>query len=483
MSSDFGGDILGDDLPPTSPPKRGSRSKDAAPAVQRVQLKASARSRDDADLGFEAPVAAIPAAASPTPAVEPKREARSFDAPPIDDAAPTGRRPRQDGSRDRDPRDRDPRDRDTRDRDTRDRDPRDREPRDRDTRDRDRRGHDAGEREASDERGSRGRRERGPGEVPQDRGAGPDERPRDDRGPRRDDRSSRFEEREPRREDRGPRDDERRPRHGDRGPRTDERRDEREQRPEHRGPRGDDRFRADDRPRRDERAPRHDPRGPRRDARAPRGEREPDRFPGEAGGEREGRARPPRFERGPREDRHPESARVEPQVAPGKTAEPTAPDAPVGDASTGATARTPAAAAQRLAVFLDVDALTHEARELGGQLSFSRLLRQLTGQRSLRRAIAYCSSGTRGTAGVGGLETVAVDRQGDAPVAIAVDALATAQKVDCIVVAPAAAAAGPLVRALRAHGVRVESAGFAARAASTEVADHVRLGRESIFVP
>jgi hypothetical protein len=62
-----------------------------------------------------------------------------------------------------------------------------------------------------------------------------DDRPRDDRGPRRDDRG-------PRRDDRGPRSDDRGPRRDDRGPRLD------------RGPRRDDRG-----PRRDDRGPRPKP--------------------------------------------------------------------------------------------------------------------------------------------------------------------------------------------------------------------------------
>jgi spoIIIJ-associated protein len=63
--------------------------------------------------------------------------------------------------------------------------------------------------------------DRGRGPAPdgdRGRGAPRDDRPRDDRGPRRDDRG-------PRRDDRGPRRDDRGPRRDDRGPRRDDRRD------------------------------------------------------------------------------------------------------------------------------------------------------------------------------------------------------------------------------------------------------------------
>ncbi|MEZ5965567.1 MAG: NYN domain-containing protein [Planctomycetota bacterium] len=150
-------------------------------------------------------------------------------------------------------------------------------------------------------------------------------------------------------------------------------------------------------------------------------------------------------------------------------------------ATPGSGART-TPATQRVALFVDVEALQHEAQSLGGQISFSRLLRQITGSRTLARAIAYCAPSSRGTGGVAGLETVRVEREAHTPVAIAVDALATAPRVDCVVIAPEPLAVSPLVRALRAAGVRVESAGFEARGPS-EVADHLRLGKEALFAP
>jgi hypothetical protein len=146
------------------------------------------------------------------------------------------------------------------------------------------------------------------------------------------------------------------------------------------------------------------------------------------------------------------------------------------------TSSRPTTATQRVALFVDVEAMQREARTIGGQVAFSRALRQIAGPRAVARAIAYCTPQSRGTGGAGGFETVRVDSDAETPVAIAVDALATAARVDCVVIAPESAASGPLVRALRAHGVRVESAGFEARGRS-EVADHQRLGKEALFVP
>jgi hypothetical protein len=162
----------------------------------------------------------------------------------------------------------------------------------------------------------------------------------------------------------------------------------------------------------------------------------------------------------------------------GAEAEPKPAWTPAGPASSAR----PTTTTQRIALFLDVEAIQREARAIGGQVSFSRALRQIAGARTVVRALAYCTPQSRGTGGAGGLETVRVERESDTAVAIAVDALATAARVDCVVFAPESAAPAPLIRALRAHGVRVESAGFEARG-HTEVADHQRLGKEALFVP
>jgi len=214
--------------------------------------------------------------------------------------------------------------------------------------------------------------------------------------------------------------------------------------------------------------------------------REPPRPPGSGSGRRRrrrrGRDRERGFEPAPEEAERtaPPPRALPPGDRPGPVQRPDrtqtwSPAAPTGSARVSTTH-------QRVALFVDVEALQREARALGGQVSFSRLLRQLAGTRNVSRAIAYCTPQSRGTGGVAGLETVRVENDAETAVAIAVDALATAPRVDCVVIAPEANAAGPLVRALRAAGVRVESAGFGARGTS-DVAEHQRLGREALFVP
>ena len=90
-----------------------------------------------------------------------------------------------------------------------------------------------------------------------------EDRPRDDRGPRRDDRGPRRDDRGPRRDDRGPRRDERQPFAEDRPAPTADR-PSAERGAADRGPRpGGDRG-----PRRDDRGPRREDRGPRREDRS-----------------------------------------------------------------------------------------------------------------------------------------------------------------------------------------------------------------------
>jgi hypothetical protein len=140
-------------------------------------------------------------------------------------------------------------------------------------------------------------------------------------------------------------------------------------------------------------------------------------------------------------------------------------------------------AAQRVAFLFDADALQDQAREHGGEVSYSRLLRQVAHGRPLSRAIAYTAGRARGLGGMGGIETSKLARGGDAPIAIAVDAMAAAPRVDCIVLAPESAAAAPLLRALRSLGIKVETASFQGRSGDDDAVQHHRLGRESIFSP
>ena len=67
-------------------------------------------------------------------------------------------------------------------------------------------------------------------------------------------------------------------------------------------------------------------------------------------------------------------------------------------------------------------------------------------------------------------------------VAIAVDAMALASRVDCVVLASASAALSPLVRGLRSQGLRVESASFDPDSPSSGP-QHFQIGKECLFVP
>lgn len=142
--------------------------------------------------------------------------------------------------------------------------------------------------------------------------------------------------------------------------------------------------------------------------------------------------------------------------------------------------------AQRVAVLVDVAALTDEARRLGGEISFSRLLRRVTGRRALIRALAFVSNREEtlaGTLAAQGFDIETVSDEGGTAVAMAVEAMAIAHHVDCVVLAPDVPAMDHLTRSLRGLGLRVETAGFDDRAEGRPWAPHHRLGRDCMFVP
>ena len=71
-----------------------------------------------------------------------------------------------------------------------------------------------------------------------------------------------------------------------------------------------------------------------------------------------------------------------------------------------------------------------------------------------------------------------------AAVQIAVDAMAIAARVDCVVLAPAQTALAPLATVLRSQGVRVETASFHEDPdAAVPSQEHVTLGEDSLFRP
>jgi uncharacterized LabA/DUF88 family protein len=144
---------------------------------------------------------------------------------------------------------------------------------------------------------------------------------------------------------------------------------------------------------------------------------------------------------------------------------------------------------QRVAVLVDLAALLDQARESGGELAFGKLVQHLARRRHLIRAIAYASpellvevgSALRGS----DLDVHAIASPSDLPVALAVDAMSLASRVDCVVLAPGVDHLAPLAAALRAHGVRIETASFteASGMADDLAAARHPLGAESLFVP
>ena len=70
-------------------------------------------------------------------------------------------------------------------------------------------------------------------------------------------------------------------------------------------------------------------------------------------------------------------------------------------------------------------------------------------------------------------------------VAITVDAMALAARVDCLTIVPGASELSALTNSLRASGVRVETASFGEhdRDADLPVEGHQTLGAECMFVP
>jgi uncharacterized LabA/DUF88 family protein len=168
--------------------------------------------------------------------------------------------------------------------------------------------------------------------------------------------------------------------------------------------------------------------------------------------------------------------------APGRGPEPR-------EARPAAAAPATSAGGARVAMFVDVEHLLVEARQLGGEVSYSRVLRNLAGQRTLVRAIAYVGEGHRSllpSLQNGGFEVELVDDARGSAVALATDAVTIGPRVDCVVLARESGALSPLARALRARGVRVETAGFGRSGADRGRSvgqHHHQLGKECLFVP
>lgn len=140
---------------------------------------------------------------------------------------------------------------------------------------------------------------------------------------------------------------------------------------------------------------------------------------------------------------------------------------------------------QRIGVLVDLDALQAEAQESGGELSFRKLLRSIAADRPVVRAICYSERSTPEGAGrpliASGFELRSDLQPATAAVALAVDAMALASRVDAVVLAPMSAPLAPLLEALRSQGLGIEVASFEGAAPAGTQAR--RLGRECLFVP
>ncbi len=140
---------------------------------------------------------------------------------------------------------------------------------------------------------------------------------------------------------------------------------------------------------------------------------------------------------------------------------------------------------QRIAILVDASEVRSRADSSGNEISFGHMRRHIAGTRSPIRALAYIGSGDESLApnlNQGGFEPVALDEKSPSSVAIAVDAMAIADRVDCIVLVPGSPELHHLARVLRDRGVRVETASFAEEDDSGVAAQHHHvLGEESSF--
>lgn len=150
-----------------------------------------------------------------------------------------------------------------------------------------------------------------------------------------------------------------------------------------------------------------------------------------------------------------------------------------------APSRGAAPATQRIAIFIDAAALQEQASDQGAQVSFLRMLRDITGNRSVIRSVAYVVEGDDSLDGAlagHDIDVESCEDVGAVGVALAVDAVAIAPKVDCVIVASGSRSLAPLARSLRGQGIRVESASFESERPWQGQVHHA-LGRSCLFVP
>jgi hypothetical protein len=140
---------------------------------------------------------------------------------------------------------------------------------------------------------------------------------------------------------------------------------------------------------------------------------------------------------------------------------------------------------QRIAIFLDAAEMESQAKAQESEISFGHMRRHLAGTRSSIRALAYYGNADERLApnlNHSGFEPVALGDKTPSSVAIAVDAMALADRVDCVVLIPGSPDLKHLANVLRARGVRVETASFSSGGDEQLAAQHHHvLGDESCF--
>ncbi|MBI5849976.1 MAG: NYN domain-containing protein [Planctomycetes bacterium] len=143
----------------------------------------------------------------------------------------------------------------------------------------------------------------------------------------------------------------------------------------------------------------------------------------------------------------------------------------------------------RIAILIDLSHIQSEAGRLDREIAWGRLVLGLGRGRHLVRSIAYATDDraarVRSTLFGSGIDVQVVDHERVVPVAMAVDAMALASRVDAVVLVPASDDLRPMARALAGQGVRVESADFTAvePGAAAVAQAHHRLGAECLFAP
>ncbi len=151
--------------------------------------------------------------------------------------------------------------------------------------------------------------------------------------------------------------------------------------------------------------------------------------------------------------------------------------------------RFPSVPGMRTALLLDADLLVEQAKDLDGEIAFSKIESALAGRRSMIRRVAYGTPAVDetldGPLRAAGFEIRKAADRAQLAVAIAVDAMAIGPRVDCIVIAPGSVELTALTGALRSSGIRVESAGFGEEPANADldVEGHSQLGNECMFTP